>query len=130
MKDEPKKDPAPNTGGLIKAQDSSCGPVGATGKSSLPPAQFAFSSVPLTENVTPLTGPNGSFEWMTCGIEGAGWNPPFVGVNDLVTVDLDYAISQNGPFASCGPHAWAFKQFGGEFQRESYFQSDVRNTRV
>ncbi|KAF9653817.1 lysozyme-like protein [Thelephora ganbajun] len=93
----PTNDPAPNTSGLITVQDYRCGPNGAT------------------QQVTQTTGPNGSIDWLNCGVESDGWNPPFLHVSDLVTVDLDGAIAQGGPFTACTPYIWAFKQFGGEF---------------
>ena len=132
-KDQPKKDqasndssksnPASSTSGVIKVQDNRCGPNGATSKSfTLPPLGFTFDSEPFTEQVTQTTGPNGSLDWLNCGIESGGWNPPFVRVTDLVTVDLDDAIAQGGPFTACKSYIWAFKQFGGEFGRKFYFQ--------
>ncbi|KAI0032231.1 glycoside hydrolase family 23 protein, partial [Vararia minispora EC-137] len=36
-------------------------------------------------------GPNGSQKYLNCGIDGSGWNPPYVGINDLVYVDLNAA---------------------------------------
>lgn len=100
----PSPSPAPNTSpapsdsnGLIQVQDNSCGSSGAT------------------QQVTATTGPNGALDWMNCGIDGAGWKPPFVLVTDLITVDLDSAISQGGPFTACSAFVWAFKQFGQQY---------------
>lgn len=62
---------------------------------------------------------------MNCGVDGSGWNPPFVRVSDLVTVDLDVAIAQGGPFTACQSYVWAFKQFGGEFGREFYLHFGI-----
>ena len=121
--DPSQSNPAPNTSGVIKVQDERCGPNGATRESSTTPlAGFMFDSEPFTEQVTGTTGPNGSLDWMNCGVNGDGWNPPFVHVTDLVTVDLDDAVAQGGPFTACKPYIWAFKQFGNEFGRKLYFQ--------
>ncbi|KAF9793374.1 lysozyme-like protein [Thelephora terrestris] len=94
----PNTSPAPsNSNGVIQVQDNTCGPNGAT------------------EQVTQTTGPNGSIDWMNCGVNGAGWTPPPVKVTDLITVDLDDAISQGGPFTTCSAFVWAFKQYGQQF---------------
>ena len=135
-KDEPKKvqldddssesNPAPNTNGVIKVQDKRCGPNGATRKSfTLPPTGFTFDSEPFTEQVTKTTGPNGSIDWLNCGLEGDGWNPPYVHVTDLITVDLDDAIAQGGPFTKCKQFIGLFKQFGSQYGRKFCFQPDA-----
>jgi len=127
-KDQPKNkvSSSSNTSGVIKVQVPRCGPNGATSESfSPPPAQFAFNPESLTEDVTHTTGPNGSIDWLNCGLENGGWNPPFVHINDLITVDLDAAIAQGGPFTKCKPYAWAFKQSGGQLGSMFCFQFDA-----
>ena len=79
-----------------------------------------IESEPFTEQVTQTAGPNGDIDWMNCGIEAGGWNPPYVDISDLVTVDLDNAISQGGPFTPCSEYVWAFKQYGEQFGRRFY----------
>ena len=44
-----------------------------------------------------------------------GWHPPFVTINDVVTVDLNEAIQKpNSPFKACQDFVWAFQQYGNE----------------
>ncbi|KAF9523993.1 lysozyme-like domain-containing protein [Crepidotus variabilis] len=93
----PAPPPASNGGGngLIKANDGRCGPNGAT------------------KDITPTSGPNGAMDWLDCGFEGGGWNPPFVKVQDLVTVSLSEAIQKPGnPFGACKDFIEIFERHG------------------
>jgi len=70
--------------GLIQVEVSRCGSNGAT-----------------TET-THTTGPNGKLDWLNCGLTDGGWNPPFVRVSDVVSVDLKTALkSSSSPFHAC-----------------------------
>lgn len=80
-----------------------------------------LNSGSFTEQVTQTTGPNGAIDWMNCGVNGGGWTPPFVHVTDLITVDLNVAISQGGPFTACSSFVWAFVQFGNQYGRKFPF---------
>ncbi|KAH8828229.1 glycoside hydrolase family 23 protein [Flagelloscypha sp. PMI_526] len=76
-----------SSAGLLSVQVSRCGPNGAT------------------KEVTKETGPNGSIDFLNCGIEGQGWNPPRITIADLKTVNLADAIEQDGsPFKPCKKH--------------------------
>jgi len=87
--------------GTIKVSDTHCGNSGATTKT------------------TGTTGPNGSLDWMNCGIEGSGWNPPYVQVKDLKVVDLNDALKDfNSPFSACAKFTSYFYQYAGEFGLE------------
>ncbi|KAI0812503.1 hypothetical protein BC629DRAFT_1436550 [Irpex lacteus] len=64
---------------------SACGPSGAT------------------SDITASSGPNGSEEFLLCGLHGGGWNPAHVTVDDLVYKDLGDVLKQNNnPFSPCG----------------------------
>jgi len=91
--------------GIIKTTDNSCGGVGAT------------------HDVTATTGPNGSLKWLNCGIDGKdGWNPPYVAVKDVVSVDLNDALKDsNSPFQPCAQYAWAFNKASQEHNVPSIF---------
>ncbi|KZT57200.1 glycoside hydrolase family 23 protein [Calocera cornea HHB12733] len=67
--------------------------------------------------VTNSGGPNGLESWMNCGISSSGgWNPPFVGIDDVVTVDLDTAMSTVGtPFAACSAWTGVFQSVGDQY---------------
>lgn len=80
--------------GLIKANDGSCGSNGAT------------------HDITATAGPNGSLDWLNCGVnKNGGWNPPYVAVDDIVSTDLNDALKDpNSPFQPCANYAWAFEQ--------------------
>ncbi|RPD74292.1 lysozyme-like protein, partial [Lentinus tigrinus ALCF2SS1-7] len=83
--------------GLIRISDSSCGSPGAT------------------KDITATHGPNGNIDWFNCGVDGSGWRPPMVTVDDIVTVDLDDAVKQSGsPFKACEPYISTFKKYANE----------------
>ncbi|KAI0695455.1 glycoside hydrolase family 23 protein, partial [Cytidiella melzeri] len=68
-----------------------------------------------TESITETTGPNGSEDWLNCGITGSGWNPPNVHINDLVTKDLDEVMKQpNNPFSNCKSFVPLFNKYADQ----------------
>ncbi|THH32276.1 hypothetical protein EUX98_g1926, partial [Antrodiella citrinella] len=89
---------APSVSGLISVVSAQCGASDAQKKSS-------------AEN-----GPNGSIDWLNCGINDAGgWNPPNVTPQDLITVSLSDAVNEpNSPFASCKPFLATFEQYANQ----------------
>jgi len=93
----PKPPHTPSAHGVINVP-SNCGDIGAT------------------REVTPTTGPNGSLRWLNCGLDGAGWTPQRVTIDDIVVVDLNEAIQQDGsPFKACAPFVGLFNQYAAEF---------------
>ncbi|GLB37621.1 putative transglycosylase SLT domain [Lyophyllum shimeji] len=86
-----------NSAGLIKVK-SSCGNIGAT------------------RQTTRTSGPNGSIDWLNCGLMEGGWNPPYIRVEDVVAVPLSTAVnSGKGPFLACSKYVHLFEQYGGQF---------------
>ncbi|KAG6866725.1 hypothetical protein C0991_011384 [Blastosporella zonata] len=70
----------------------------------------------FTEQVTRTTGPNGSIDWLNCGLTGSGWNPPYVTVNEIIAVSLSSAVnSGKGPFLACSKYVQYFEQYGSEY---------------
>jgi hypothetical protein len=63
-----------NTGGTISSSGA-CGKSGATSKP------------------TKTSGPNGSIEFLNCGIDGGGWNPPHISIDQLIVKPLSDAGS-------------------------------------
>lgn len=66
----------------------------------------------IPENTTATTGPNGSIDWLNCGLESpGGWTPPNIKITDIVTVDLETVIdSGDSPFAACKQYLPLFKK--------------------
>ncbi|KAF9454021.1 glycoside hydrolase family 23 protein [Macrolepiota fuliginosa MF-IS2] len=65
---------------------------------------------------TKTSGPNGSIDFLNCGIDGGGWNPPFIHINDVVVKSLSEAIkSSSSPFHACAPFVSIFNKYGGQF---------------
>ena len=59
-------------------------------------------------------GPNGSQKYLNCGIDGSGWNPPDVQVNDLVVKDLNEV--RNNAFKPCTDEMVSlFYKYGSAF---------------
>ncbi|OJT10454.1 hypothetical protein TRAPUB_13053 [Trametes pubescens] len=84
--------------GLIKITDSSCGWPGAV------------------SNVSPTDGPNGSIDWLNCGVDSDGWKPPYVQVTDIVTTDLGQALNDpNSPFKACSAYVGFFYEASGAY---------------
>ncbi|KAI0066097.1 hypothetical protein BV25DRAFT_1820969 [Artomyces pyxidatus] len=80
--------------GLINVK-SDCGNIGAT------------------EHVTATSGPNGNIDWLNCGIDNGGWNPPFVHISQLKHAELSDA--RHTAFSACTDEIIAkFEQYGGE----------------
>jgi len=77
--------PGKGINGLIKVETNACGANGAT------------------TTTTKTTGPNGSVQWIDCGIDqDGGWNPANVTLDDMVYLSLDDALAMdNNPFGPC-----------------------------
>ena len=80
-------------------------------------------SIPIqsnSANVTEFAGPNGSIDWLNCGITSeTGWHPPFVRVTDIVAVNLSQAVtSPASPFKRCAPFIALFEKYGRTFGSE------------
>ena len=88
----PPPAPQPDQGGSYGTNDARCG----------------------WSNAGPDT-PNGSEDWLNCGINSGGWTPPFLGLHDVKAAPL----TADGIFAPCADYIWAFEQYGGEFGSES-----------
>ncbi|KIY74392.1 glycoside hydrolase family 23 protein [Cylindrobasidium torrendii FP15055 ss-10] len=55
-----------------------------------------------SSETTATSGPMGSLDFLNCGIESGGWNPPAIYLSDLKAVSLDEAIQDpNSPFQAC-----------------------------
>lgn len=66
--------------------------------------------------VTKTTGPNGSLDWLNCGINDGGWRPPKIGVNDIIYVPLAEAVqSSSSPFKACSKYISYFVKYGKQF---------------
>lgn len=103
---------------------SSCGPIGATCESRL--RIFSHGALKLEPaDVTPVSGPNGNIDWLNCGVNEGGWQPPYVIANDLITKDLLTAIqSPHSPFKACAPFLNMFEQYAHEFGGASFRSHD------
>jgi hypothetical protein len=74
---------------------STCGPINAESRPSK------------------TSGPNGSIFWLNCGIEDAGWKPPYFTIDQVIAKELDEVLSMQGnPYEHCQPYLDAFYQSG------------------
>lgn len=75
--------------------------------------------MPSSESITAISGPNGNIDWLNCGITDGGWNPPFVKISDIVTVDLPTAVKEpNSPFKACSAYISIFEKYGDIYNSE------------
>lgn len=66
--------------------------------------------------MTATTGPNGSIDWINCGIDSGGWSPPKVQVSDLIIVDLSTSLSQDdSPYQACKSYVETFEKYGKQY---------------
>jgi len=79
--------------GLINIQDAACGASGATAQTTL------------------STGPNGSEDFLNCGINSSGgWNPPNITFDNMIYISLDDALKMsNSPYNECSKYLDTFK---------------------
>ena len=81
--------------------------------------ELSFSNLNhfLTPGTTTKTsGPNGSIDWLNCGINAGGWSPPFIHIENVITQSLSSALnSGSSPFKACAPYVWLFEKYGGQF---------------
>ncbi|KAI9509157.1 hypothetical protein F5148DRAFT_1283226 [Russula earlei] len=73
---KPAYRPPANTSGSDTTRstyEGYCNPIGATSK------------------ITAFSGPNGHIDRLNCGINGGGWSPPLVLVEELIVVPLEHA---------------------------------------
>ncbi|TFL02451.1 glycoside hydrolase family 23 protein [Pterulicium gracile] len=65
--------------------------------------------------VTATSGPNGNIDFFNCGIEGGGWNPPYIAISQLKAVDLRAALNDgNSPFHACKNYISTFEKYAWE----------------
>ncbi|KAJ7939456.1 glycoside hydrolase family 23 protein [Mycena leptocephala] len=69
-----------------------------------------------TEETTNTTGPNGSIDWLNCGIDADGWNPPYITVDQTVAVNLSDALqSSSSVFVACSQFVGIFQTYAGTY---------------
>jgi len=69
-----------------------------------------------TKEVTRLSGPNGHIDWLNCGFEAGGWQPPYIAIEDIITQPLSTAFTESGsPFKACSQYIWIFEKYGAQY---------------
>ena len=93
----------------------------SSGSSSSGPGLFGFSTQQCgasgaTSKVSKLAGPNGSMDFLNCGLySGGGWTPPSINIGQIAAVSLDEAIlDPNSPFTPCKPYVSLFDKYAAE----------------
>ncbi|KII92887.1 glycoside hydrolase family 23 protein [Plicaturopsis crispa FD-325 SS-3] len=70
----------------------------------------------VSEEITAISGPNGNIGWLNCGINDGGWRPPYVKVDEIITVDLSDALKDpKTPFGPCKEYVPLFEKYGKQF---------------
>ncbi|CAG7846882.1 SubName: Full=Related to glycoside hydrolase family 23 protein-Laccaria bicolor {ECO:0000313/EMBL:CCA74381.1} [Serendipita indica DSM 11827] len=89
--------PANSAGPVIQATGSPCGDPNAT------------------PDPAPTSGPNGSENWLNCGVDGDGWIPPPVTLQNIVYKDLATVLQKPGNvFEACAPYLNIFQSLADE----------------
>ncbi|KAG1737686.1 hypothetical protein EDB19DRAFT_2039911 [Suillus lakei] len=71
---------------------------------------------PGIEEITALSGPNGHIDFLTCGINESGWNPPLFKIESVVTADLSaVAYRDDSTFANCKDFVPTFEKYGSRY---------------
>ncbi|BGP07307.1 hypothetical protein JCM10049v2_003138 [Rhodotorula toruloides] len=88
--------------GLFGVSDDKCGASGATEESSA------------------SGGPNGSEDWLNCGISkespDSGWTPPTISLSSIRTISLSAALSMpNSVYSACKPYVSLFEEYGDKY---------------
>ncbi|KAG2028259.1 hypothetical protein BDR03DRAFT_883586, partial [Suillus americanus] len=77
---------------------------------------LADAHISLLEEITALSGPNGHIDFLTCGINESGWNPPLIKIESIVTVDLSaVAYRADSAFANCKDFISTFEKYGSRY---------------
>jgi hypothetical protein len=72
-----------------------------------------MSKISPSDKTTATGGPNGSMDWLNCGVEDDGWAPPEMSVDEVKVVDLDKALEDpKTPYKACAKYVSIFKQAG------------------
>jgi len=80
-------------------------------------AQSACGDIGATDNISPLSGPNGAISWMTCGINSTGWTPSYATVSDIIAADLTSALNQgNSPFQACSSVLSIIEKYSAQYK--------------
>ncbi|KAL6863337.1 hypothetical protein ACO1O0_003586 [Amphichorda felina] len=58
-------------------------------------------------------GPNGSEQWLNTGIDGDGWEPPFLDINNLTHISLEEYY--NGVGSGCAQYDEYFQSSGSKY---------------
>ncbi|KAI5123701.1 hypothetical protein M0805_001727 [Coniferiporia weirii] len=104
---KPKETSSSNKGGSISGASAATGLINVVS---------TCGDIGATKDVTAVSGPNGDIDWLNCGVNSGGWQPPNVQVSDLVAVDLSWAVQQaNTPFSACSDYISLFEQYGNQY---------------
>jgi len=86
------------SGGIIHVTSSECDNNGAT------------------KSITKTSGPNGNIDFLDCGINSGGWNPPNIQVDEMIVISLEAALEMPGsPYSACKPYVSLFNKYAGEY---------------
>lgn len=84
-----------------------------------------------TMQPTKTGGPNGDENWLNCGVDGDGWVPPPVTLDNLIYQDLATVLQQDGnPFTACSQYLPMFQNMSQETQIPTIFLASDRKSVV
>lgn len=101
----------------VDLSDKSDGYISASGSKSIisiGSVSSACGSARPSDSITESSGPNGSQDFLNCGITSGGWNPADVKMSMIKTLALD-AEPAKTTFAPCQQYASIFKKYGAKY---------------
>jgi hypothetical protein len=112
----PTESSAPSTGSNSPSNDGAV--IQATGSPCGDP-----NAVP---EPAPTSGPNGDENWLNCGVDGDGWVPPPVTLDNLIYRDLAVVLTEDGnPFSACSDYLPIFQEMEAETGIPTIFLASI-----
>ncbi|KIM30346.1 glycoside hydrolase family 23 protein, partial [Serendipita vermifera MAFF 305830] len=69
---------------------------------------------------------NKRLDWLNCGVDGAGWVPPPITLENLVYKDLATVLQEDhNPFSSCAPYLDIFQRLSSETGVPTIFLASI-----
>jgi hypothetical protein len=74
----------------------------------------------------PTGGPNGDENWLNCGVDGSGWVPPPVTLDNLIYRDLSVVLQEDGnPFSACSDYLSIFQDMEAQTGVPTIFLASI-----
>ncbi|KAJ3571690.1 hypothetical protein NP233_g3591 [Leucocoprinus birnbaumii] len=108
--------PSPSSGSSKSNNSGNNYSSGGSSKGQVLTASGKCGASNAVAKTTKTSGPNGSIQFLNCGIDAGGWTPPKVNMKDIVAMSLTEALkSGNSPFKACSSYLQYFNKYGAQY---------------